>query len=79
MSDFRLPDPPAQYDIGFMRKLVRQLELAVKALEAANVLPYAVTGYTVTRQIDLSTATQDDINNFVATLADDLRRAGQLP
>lgn len=78
-NDFRLPDPPQQYDASYMRKMVRQVELAVKGLQPANSLQYTLANFTVTRQIDLSTATQTDINNFFATLADDLRRAGMLP
>lgn len=72
-----LPDPPAQYDQRYMQELIQALEQELSRFTAGRT-PYKITGFTTTREIDLTTASQDDVNNFVLTVLYNLYRRGLL-
>lgn len=75
-----LPDPPSQYDAAYFRELLQQIEKRLPEQTTSTALRvYTVKNFTETLTLDLDTATQADINNFLATIANDIYQRGLLP
>lgn len=76
----KLPYATGEYDKGYMTRLVAALQAYVDSQsDAHGRLNYTAANYTVKRDIDLATATQADINNFLVTAIMDLFQAGLMP
>lgn len=56
---------------------LREIERASAEDVEAVLSEFTVTEFTATRTLDASTATLDDLKNFVATMVDDIQKRGQ--
>jgi hypothetical protein len=76
----KIPFAPQDYDPDFMNRFIKALQEYTDSLDGSHGrLKYSAKNYTVTRTIDLKTATQADINNFLVTAIMDLFQAGLMP
>lgn len=76
----KIPFAPQGYDADYMNRFIKALQEYTDNLDASHGrLRYSAKNYTPTRTIDLATATQADINNFLVTAVMDLFQAGLMP
>lgn len=71
--------PPKTYDQTEFKLILDEIDTRLKNLERAiNATPFTVSGATGLRQLDVATATPQQVADFVATLISDLRKAGRV-
>lgn len=75
MREIFLGAPPATLD-PWLTQTLREIENASREGVFAIIDGFTVTGFTPTRTLDVSTATNADFMNFVATMIDDLQKRG---
>lgn len=75
MQEFIFGVPPMQYSQEYISKLVGDLENWSRQF-AGRTSTYTTNNYSESRTIDASTATLDEVRQFVATLAADLKKLG---
>lgn len=73
-----LPAPPSDYDPEYVSALIRALEQYLSKFAQGGSRKYVISNFTPTRTVDLKTATQVEINNFVLTAINDLYLRGLL-
>lgn len=74
-----LPDPPDEYSKKYMRELLQAIERYLPQQQVSRGRKYNIKNFTQTFTLDLDKASQDDVNNFLATLANDIYSRGLLP
>lgn len=76
----KLPFATGEYDRDYMNRFVAALQAYIDSRDGSHGrFNYTARNYTVTRNIDLATATQAEINNFLITAVMDLFQAGLMP
>ena len=71
--------PPKIYNQADYKLILDEIDTRLKGLERAiNAIPFVVTGATGRRQLDVDTATAQEVADFVATLISDLRKTGRV-
>ena len=75
----RLIDPAMPLPLRiYVDELVRAIEAELGALRASAGAPYAISGGTGARTLNVSTATAGQVAGVVATLISDLKEKGQV-
>lgn len=79
MAGTSLPRAPESYDRVWMDQFTRAVELALQTAARRPAGAYAVTGLTeLVRQIDAGSADLATVRQVLATLINDLQKAGRL-